>query len=41
MVNGWNRTCEVLLAAPFTTQTPMTERQMVRNTPPEYSGDST
>lgn len=41
MLNGSNKTCEVLLSVPFTTQTPMTEQQMVRNTPLEYSGDST
>lgn len=40
-LNGSNKTCEVLLSVPFTTQTPMTEQQMVKNTPLEYSGDST
>lgn len=40
-LNGSNKTCEVLLSVPFTTQTPMTEQQMVRNTPLEYSDDST
>lgn len=40
-LNGLSKTCEVLLSVPFTTQTPVTEQQMVRNTPLEYSGDST